>query len=327
MISDGRLQVSLAQAVAYRLRVNHLVDRLPANSHAEAAYVGLQDSAPRDAILGMHARMDQCQPTDWEHPSLLQTYSPRQAVYVLPAQDFGLFTLGTLPLAADAIAHIEQLADDVCRTLSGRELRGGHPGLRQACGSGRIALRWTTSALWFREIPRPEIDITEARRALCLRHIHRFGPTTPTAWAWWTGLPPADARAVWNDVADHLLTVDLDGEPAWIRVQDEEVLRTAQPPHGVRLLVSPDLRLLGQDRGGRFIGPGRRPLTPAADSFHPNGVLYHGEIVGAWGRTGGKVDVILTDDLPPAAAEALGAEVAALPIRNGTSLHLTVGSP
>jgi hypothetical protein len=83
---------------------------------------------------------------------------------------------------------------------------------------------------------------------------------------------------------------------------------------GVRLIVEPDLRLLGRDRDGRFIAPGKRILTPAADTFRPDGVLVDGRIVGAWGRKGGKVDVVLTDPLTPVQDDALAAEVAAIPI-------------
>ena len=55
-------RITREQAVSYRLHVNHLVDRLPEASYEEAAYVGLQDTAPRDAILGMHARVAGCEP-------------------------------------------------------------------------------------------------------------------------------------------------------------------------------------------------------------------------------------------------------------------------
>ena len=188
------MKVSRAQAIAYRLHVNHLVDRLAPGSHAEAAYAGLQDTAPRDALLGLHARMAGCSPEDWEHPSLIQTYSPRAAVYVLPARDFGVFTLGRMPLDS---RRIDVLAEQVCRTLGGQERRGaGISGLREACASGRIAVRWDTSSLWAREVPRPEIDVAEARMELCRRHVRCFGPTSSKVFIWWSGLSPADARVV-----------------------------------------------------------------------------------------------------------------------------------
>ncbi|MEU4288764.1 crosslink repair DNA glycosylase YcaQ family protein [Kribbella sp. NPDC026596] len=306
--------VTREQAVSYRLRVNRLVERLSAGSYEEAAFVGLQDTAPRDALLGLHARVTDCEPSGWEHPSLIQTYSPRDAVYVLPRKDFGVFTLGRLPLAAEAVRRIVEVADNVCRLLDGRELRGGLPGLRAACPSGRIALRWTTSSLWVREVPRPDVDVDAAREELCRRHVHRFGPTTPKAFAWWAGLSPADARQIWDGVSSELLEVDFDGTPAWILRTDEAGLLEATRPRGVRLLVAPDLRLLGRDRDGRFIAPGLRALTSAADSFHPNGVLVDGRIVGAWGRKAGKVDVVLTEHLEPHQYDELAAEVSAFPI-------------
>ncbi|TCO14366.1 winged helix DNA-binding protein [Kribbella steppae] len=316
--------VTREQAVSYRLHVNHLTERLSAGSHEEAAYVGLQDTAPRDALLGLHARVADCKPSDWADPCLIQTYSPRAAVYVLPRKDFGVFTLGRLPLATEAIRRVDRLADTVCRTLDGRELRGGLPDLREACSSGRIALRWTTSSLWVREVPRPEIDLDEARKELCRRHVHRFAPTNPRTFAWWAGLAAGDAREIWNSLADELLEVDFDGTPGWILRADEQRIREAPPARGVRLLVEPDLRLLGRDLDGRFIAPGKRTLTPAADTFHPNGVLVDGRIVGAWGRKGAKVDVVLTEQLTPLQDDALAAEVAAFPI-SGARLVAPVG--
>jgi hypothetical protein len=358
--------VTREQAIAYRLHVNHLVDRLPAGSHEQAAYAGLQDTGPRDALLGLHARMAGCRPNDWEHPALLQTYGPRAAVYVLPARDFGVFTLGRLPLDPGAVRRINELADRVCETLADRQdhsargdgggdgggggggggggavrgaVRGaGVEGLRAACATGRIALRWDTTSLYAWEVPRPAIDVHEARLELCRRHVEYFGPTTPKAYAWWSGLSPADARAVWDQLAGELLEVDFDGVPAWVLRTAEHHLHTTTVaggvrmqtttapggvrPHtatalrGVRLLVSSDLRLFGRDRDARFIAPGLRPLIPTADWFHPHGLMVDGALAGAWGRKSGHVTVALTKPLTPAQHTALEAEVAKLPLQN-----------
>jgi hypothetical protein len=106
------LRVSGTQAVSYRLSVNNLARRLPAHSYVEAAYVGLQDTAPRDALLGLHARVEDCEPSAWEHSRLIQTYSPRRAVYVLPKDDFGIFTIGHLP--RDPAARQSRIGPSVC---------------------------------------------------------------------------------------------------------------------------------------------------------------------------------------------------------------------
>jgi DNA-binding transcriptional ArsR family regulator len=104
------LRVSQSQAVTYRLAVNHLSRRLPAGSYVDAAYVGLQDTAPRDALLGLHARVAACEPSAWEHPRLIQTYSPRWAVYVLP-QAVGQLAAG-LPVSRSAVSqHLKILKD------------------------------------------------------------------------------------------------------------------------------------------------------------------------------------------------------------------------
>ncbi len=171
------LRVTWPQALNYRLAVNNLSRRLPADSYVEAAYVGLQDTAPRDALLGLHARVAACEPTAWEDPRLIQTYSPRSATYVLPRDDFGVFTVGRLPRDPVARRALEDRADQACRELA-RQPRPAPrlPGRRDVCATGRFEVRWTTSTLHVFEQPRPAIDPEAARIELCRRHVHAFGP-------------------------------------------------------------------------------------------------------------------------------------------------------
>lgn len=306
------MNVSREQAVAYRLRVNNLAHRLPAGRYVEAAHVGLQDTAPRDALLGLHARVEACEPTAWEAPGLIQTYSPRRAVYVLPEADFGVFTIGRLPRDPLARQRIEDLAESVCRALDGEERQSAQPpSSREACASGRIALRWTASALHIRERPRPTIDPAHARLELCRRHVHAFGPTTPAAFAWWAGVSIRDARQTWQELAEELIPVDLSGHSAWILARDESTLAKARAPRGVRLLAAPDLRIFGQDKTGLFVGPGQRKHSALQDSHHPNGVMVDGRIAGAWGRKGGQVTVKMDQRLKEV---AITEEALAMPI-------------
>jgi hypothetical protein len=311
------------QAVAYRLAVHHLSQRLPAGSYAEAARFGLQDTAPRDGLLGLHARVESCEPDGWADPRLVQTYSPRAAVYLLPREDFGVFTIGRLPLDPGARRRIEQTAETVCRALDGREVRGA-PVLqtREACASGRIAVRWTTSALYVREVPRPEVDFDEVHTELLRRHVRAFGPATPASFAWWAGLPVRDAHQTWQRLDRELLPVDFCGRQAWILAADEPLLTSPPPMPGARLLVAPDLRLLGQDRSGLFAGPGLKRHTPLQDSFHPNGVLVDGRIIGAWGRRGGHVRVKVAGTLPKRTRDAITAEAASFPV-TGACVQIT----
>ena len=217
------LRVSREQAVNYRL-----VGQQPVQPPARPARTsrrrtpGCRTRAPRDALMGLHARVEACEPSAWQDPGLIQTYSPRAAVYVLPADDFGVFTVGRLPRDPAGAAGLEDLAEDACRALNGQELRGhGLARVAAACATGRIAIRWTTSALYVRERERPSIDPEEARIELCRRHVHAFGPTTPAAFAWWAGVSARDARKTFDLIAPELMPVDLAGHDAWVLAADE----------------------------------------------------------------------------------------------------------
>ena len=307
--------VSRAQAVNFRLAVNNLSRRLPAGAYAAAAYVGLQDTAPRDALLGLHARVAACEPSAWEQPRLIQTYSPRRAVYVLPAEDFGVFTMGRLPRDPAARQALEDRAERACRELAGQPRPApGLPGHRDVCATGRFAVRWTTSALHVWEHPRPVIDSEAARIELCRRHLHAFGPTTPAAFAWWAGVSARDAKRSFDLLASELLPVRYEGTSAWILAADKTPLLTAEPMRGVRLLVASDLRLFGQDRTGLFVGPGLRQHTLLHDTFHPNGLVIDGRVAGAWGRRAGRVTIKAFGPLPAGVRSAIGDEAESMPI-------------
>jgi Winged helix DNA-binding domain len=310
------LRVSRDQAVNYRLAVNNLSARLPASSYVEAAYAGLQDSAPRDALLGLHARVQACEPAAWQDPRLIQTYSPRAAVYVLPAEDLGVFTIGRLPRDPGARQVLEDMADEVCRALQGQEQRGIALPVRAACATGRIAVRWTTSALYVREHERPPVDPETARIELCRRHVHAFGPTTADAFAWWAGVSVRDARTTFGLIAGELIRVDLADRDAWILAADESAVRSAEPTSSVRLLVAPDLRLFGQDRSRLFVGPGPNDHSPLQDWYHPNGLMVDGTVVGAWGRRGGRVNIKAAGPLASSTVAAIHAEATSMPIPN-----------
>jgi hypothetical protein len=301
--------------VNYRLAVNHLSRRLPAGSYVEAAYVGLQDSAPRDALLGMHARVAACEPSAWEHPRLIQTYSPRWAVYVLPRDDFGVFTLGHLPRDPAERQALEDRAERACKELaSGPRPARALPAHRDVCATGRFEVRWTTRTSHVSEHPRPSIDPEAARIELCRRHIHAFGPTTPAAFAWWAGVSSRDAQHSFAVLGPELMPVDYDGHPAWILAADETALVTAEAMRGVRLLVASDLRIFGQDRTRLFVGPGLLRYTALHDTFHPNGLVIDGSIAGAWGRRAGRVTVKASGPLPAAIRRAIRDEAESMPI-------------
>jgi hypothetical protein len=310
------LRVSHAQALNFRLAANNLSARLRAGSYPQAAFARLQDSGPRDALIGLHARVTDCEPSAWEDPRLIQTYSPRQAVYVLPRDDFAVFTIGRLPRDDAARRAIEDQADQLAAALARQPRRPGQStsAARLACATGRFVVRWSASSLDIAEQPPPQAEPEAARRELARRHLHAFGPTTPATFAWWAGLPGADASHTFDVLAPELTPVDLAGHPAWILTADEDAVTSSAPMRGVRFLAAPELRLFGQDRTGLFAGPGLAAHSPLGDRFHPGGLLVDGAIAGVWGRRGGRIAVKTAGQLPASMRSAIRQEGESMPV-------------
>lgn len=106
----GGLVVEPSQILWHRLRVNNLAHRLPPESFTSAAFAGLQDSAPRAALTALYSRVEDVSSTAWEHPTLVQTWAPRGAVFVVPRRDLAVFALGIVPRNAQLRRALEQLA-------------------------------------------------------------------------------------------------------------------------------------------------------------------------------------------------------------------------
>src|ERR1044071_3502357 len=115
-----------------------------------AAWAGLQDSMPRAALLSLHARIEDVEPSTWEDPSLTQLWGPRYSTYVVPKRDFALFSLGRRPDNVKGRLRAEQIAERVHAHLDGgrmtdREVMGAlgiGNSIRYAATTGTVAIRW-----------------------------------------------------------------------------------------------------------------------------------------------------------------------------------------
>src|SRR5256884_6718837 len=117
--------ISRDNALAFRQRATHLARRLPAGRLVEAAFAGLQDSAPRSAVLALHARVKDVSPSAWKDPRLVQVWGPRGAVYVVPAHDVAVFTLGRFPRNPLLKAAVRAAAEKARRAFRARHARAG----------------------------------------------------------------------------------------------------------------------------------------------------------------------------------------------------------
>ena len=68
----GPESVTRSQVLRYRRRANHLDQRLAREDVNKAAYVGLQDSVPRSALLSLHARVEDVAFDAWDDPKLVR---------------------------------------------------------------------------------------------------------------------------------------------------------------------------------------------------------------------------------------------------------------
>ena len=323
-----RLDLMRAQILAHRRTVAGLDERLPPGPRSlrRAAWAGLQDSMPRAALLSIHARVAGTQPSTWEDPSLVQLWGPRFSAYVVAERDLPVFSLGRLPADDKRRRFAEETAGSLHAFLDGRRMAyaeagrglGVHPNqLRYAAPTGRVLIRWDGARLpmvW--TVPPPDVDPLDARLELARRHVHVFGPTTPTAFARWAGIASAMGRTTFEALDGSLTPVRSPVGDGWILTSDEPAFRAqAGPVAGARLLPSGDAYFL-------LWGADREVLVPQADRRRalwtsrvwPGAVLVRGEIVGTWRRADAELTIQPWRRLSREERDAVEAEAEALPL-------------
>ena len=140
-----RLDLTRPQILAFRRQVGALDERLPRERRSlrRAAWAGLQDSMPRAAPLSIHARVEGTNSSIWEDPSLVQLWGPRFSVFVVPARDLAVFSLGLLPDDAKGRQRAEDLAARLAATLGGARMPYGEAG--RALGVHHNRLRYAAA--------------------------------------------------------------------------------------------------------------------------------------------------------------------------------------
>src|SRR5436853_3892513 len=115
------LSVSREQVLAFRQRATYLHARLPPDRLVEPAFAGLQDRAPRSAVLALHARVEDVSPSAWKDPRFVHVCGPRGAVYVVPSRDVAVFTLGRAPRDSGLAAEVRAAAEKAKRAFRARQ--------------------------------------------------------------------------------------------------------------------------------------------------------------------------------------------------------------
>jgi hypothetical protein len=246
-------------------------------------------------------------------------------VFVVPAQDHAIFTLGTLPDDAKGRARAEEVAALLHGRLRGRRSTyssvghglGVHPSwLRYAGATGTVLIRWDGARapeVW--SVPRPDVDPFEARVELARRYLHVVGPQSHQGFAWWAGINPKRGRMVFEALGDELVPVRTPLGEASILASDEATFaEPAAEPAPARLLSSGDPYLMAADRELLVAdAEDRRSLWPPGTVW-PGGLMVAGELVGTWRRSTNRMTISTWRRLAGEEREAVEEEAATLPL-------------
>ena len=331
--------ITREKVLAFRQRATYLHRRLPPGRLVEAAFAGLQDSSPRSAVLALHARVTDVSPSAWKDPGFVQVWGPRGAVYVVPAQDVSVFTVGRFPRNPVLGAAVKAAAEKVRRAFRARQAQPRHVrrdravglnfrDLRIASMTGEVRIEWDGATTSWRIVEPPTGAPEPARLELARRFLRSTGPSTPQEFAWWSGGwagsfgsstrgELSDAQQTFRSLEKELAEVELEGRKRWVLRPDRSRLEHAVPVETVRLLPAGDPYLVSADRALLVPEPRfRSELWPK--SVWPGALLVNGELVGTWRRQVGRVTVRAWRPLEPEVKEAVEEEVSRMPIESAT---------
>jgi hypothetical protein len=315
--------------LAYRLQVNHLAgDRLPVGSLAQAARSGLQDGSPLSGLLSLAARVEEVAPDDWRADGLAQVFGPRGAVYVVPADDVGVFTCGLLPRDPARVAELEEAARRVHDVLGGEPMRqsdvvaalpeiGGTRGLRWASTLGTLVATWDTVDTIVHPSPAPAIGAEEARLELARRFFEYLGPATGKDLQWWLAGSREDATETVAALGDELVPVVVEGRECFILASSLPRSGDLPDPDLVLLLPPDDVYINRLHR--HLLVPDhdrQRLLWPQAPP--PGALVIGGEVRGTWRRRGAAVTITPWDEVHNRHRESAEAIVARWPLVDRT---------
>lgn len=321
-------EVTRAQLLQHRRRAGGLTGRAPRSDDSirSAAWVGLQDSVPRAALVSLHARVAGTEPDDWNHASLIGVWGPRFSAYVVPEVDRVYFTLGRLSNAGVKRDRSERLADRLGSLLgdgsmmyreAGAALGVDHNALRYAAQTGRVALHWDGAnppIIWM--VPRPDLDPLDARTELLRRYLHVFGTASVDSFRRWAGIGAGEAKESFAELSPELLEVSTPIGEEWMLGANEESIRSDdQVDAAVRLLPSGDAyTLLTATHRELLVPDPERAAELWPSRVWPGAVLVGNEVVGVWRRAAEAVTISLWGSQPKRAIEQIAAEAERLPI-------------
>jgi len=157
--------------------------------------------------------------------------------------------------------------------------------------------------------PTRRLSRETALAELARRYFASRGPATLRDFAWWSGLPAADAAAAHEAVRRELAALDVDGRTYWCAA-DDEAGRGAKAPR-VHLLPAYDEYTVAYADRDAFLDV--QHATRAGNGIFKPALLVDGRIAGGWKRTLAKTTVDLVPDWfePPTTTTMKAFDIAA----------------
>jgi hypothetical protein len=145
----------------------------------------------------------------------------------------------------------------------------------------------------------------EGYAALVAAWLRSFGPGTEADLVWWLGSTKAAVRCALADV--EAVSVSLDGgDVGWLLPDDVDLV--ADPGPWAALLPSLDPSTMGWKGRAFHLGDHLDKVFDRNGNGGPT-AWWNGRIVGVWcQQPDGRVEVVLAEDVPRAAARALDAK-------------------
>jgi hypothetical protein len=155
-------------------------------------------------------------------------------------------------------------------------------------------------------------DLDAAARTVIPTYLRAYGPArTQTFSAWLTrgSSRAADVRHWFEELADELVTVEVEGESCYALAEDVDELKATGPSRAVRLLAGFDQYLLGPGTSDeRIIAKARRRDVSKAAGWIAPVVLDGGRVAGVWTLEGDHLQVSLFRESATTDRAALASE-------------------
>jgi winged helix DNA-binding protein len=131
-----------------------------------------------------------------------------------------------------------------------------------------------------------DMPVDQAEKALLVKYLKAFGPTTLQDFALWAGMYVRDAKQIWSQMAEKMSQVDVEGWKASVLQSDLQELEEAEIEEPVvRLLPFFDSFLLGHKSHRNIIDEKNHKKVYRPQGWVSPVLLVDGRAQGIWSHT------------------------------------------